>query len=138
VEERVQLDRSPKTIAAEWCGELVSGGPYFTVSYYQGGVNLPKIETLVYLGFAETADDDGHLTAGFLFQDAESYQQDGDWSELAEEQSTELAANGVVMFYDQDSVGSIADIDGLLVLLSSLRKRMLRGLSWDRALPEET
>jgi hypothetical protein len=133
----VQLDRSPKTIAADWCGELVSGSPYFTVSYLASGVNLPKLDTLVYLGFAETADDDGHSTTGFLFQDAESFQQDGDWSELAEEQSTELAADGVVMFYDQDSVGSIADINGLLVLLSSLRERILRGLGWDRALPEE-
>lgn len=42
-----------------------------------------------------------------------------------------------VMLYDEDSVGSIADIDGLLVLLTGLRERMRRGLGWDHILPEE-
>lgn len=41
------------------------------------------------------------------------------------------------MLYDEDSVGSIADIDGLLVLLTGLRERMRRGLGWDHILPEE-
>jgi len=134
---RVNLDRLPKTIAGDWCGGLVPGGPYFTVSYHESDVNLPKIVTLVYLGVAGIREDDGQPTEGFLFQDAESYQLDGDWSELPEGRSTELAADSAVMFYDKNSVGSIADIDGLLVLLSGLRERMRCGFGWSRALPEE-
>ncbi len=72
-----------------------------------------------------------------LFQLAGSYQQDGDWTELPEERRAELSADADVMFYDEGSVGSVADIDGLLVLLTGLRERMRRGLGWDYALPEE-
>ena len=32
-------------------------------------------------------------------------------------------------------VGCIADIDGLLVLLTDLREHMQRGLGWDHVLP---
>ena len=41
------------------------------------------------------------------------------------------------MFYDENSVGMVADIDGLLVLLSGLRERIRPGLGWDHVLPEK-
>ena len=131
----MNLDKSHRVIGGDWCKELAPGGPYFTVSYQEGGVNLPEVETLVYLGSTPLDDEDVQSRTHFMFQLARSYQEDGDWTELPEEQRTELAAD--VMAYDEDSVGSIADIDGLLVLLTGLRERMRRGLGWDHVLPEE-
>jgi len=132
----MDLDKSPRIIGGDWCNELAPGGPYFTVSYQEGGVNLPEVETLVYLG-STRFDEEGQSKTHFLFQLARSYQADGDWTTLPEERRTAIAAGAEVMFYDEDSVGSIADINGLLVLLTGLRERMRRGLGWDHVLPEE-
>jgi len=133
----VHLEKSRRVTGGQWCNELAIGGPYFSVSYQKGGVNLPEVETLVYLGSTELDDEVGESKTHFLFQLARSYQEDGDWTELPEERRTELSANAEVMSYDEESVGSIADIDGLLVLLTGLRERMRRGLGWEYALPEE-
>jgi hypothetical protein len=135
--QEVDLDKSRRVIGGQWCNDLVPGGPYFTVSYQEGGVNLPEVETLVYLGWTELNDgESGAPQTHFMFQLARSYQMDGNWADLPEERRTELSTEAEVMFYDEDSVGSIADIDGLLVLLTGLRERMRRGLGWDRVLPE--
>lgn len=131
----MDLDKSRRVIGGDWCNELGPGGPYFTVSYQEGGVNLPEIETLVYLGSTPLDDEVGQAKTDFMFQLASSYQGDGDWTELPEERRRELATE--VWSFDEDSVGSIADIDGLLVLLTGLRERMQRGLGWDHVLPEE-
>jgi hypothetical protein len=80
----------------------------------------------------------GELKTHFLFQLARSYQADGDWTKLTEVRRSELAANADVMFYDEQGIGSIADIDGLLVLPTDLREHMRRGLGWDHALPDES
>ena len=133
----MDLDRSRRTIDEEWCSELAPGGPYFIVSYPEGGVNLPAIETLVYLGSAQLSKDDGQSGLHFLFQNVESYHQHGDWSALSEDLGNDLAAEGAVMFFDEDVLGSIADIDGLLVLLNGLREHMRLGLGWDHVLPED-
>lgn len=133
----MDLDKSRRKVEGDWCSELAPGGPYFTISYPEGGVNLPAIDTLVYLGSAQLSKENGQPGLYFLFQDAESYHQHGDWSALSDELSEELSAEGAVMFYGEDTIGSIADIDGLLVLLNGLRERMSRGLAWDRALPNE-
>jgi hypothetical protein len=131
----VDLDKSRRTIGGDWCNELAPGGPYFSVSYQEGGVNLPEVETLVYLGSTVLADETGRSHTHYAFQLARSFQEDGDWTELPEERRPDLA--GDVMFYDEDSVVGIADIDGLLVLLTGLRERMRRGLGWDHVLPDE-
>jgi hypothetical protein len=133
----LDLDKSCKTIGRDWCKELAPGGPYFTVSYQKRDVNLPEVETLVYLGSTQLDDEAGQARTCFMFQLARSYQEDGDWTELPEERRRELAADAEVMFYDEGSVTGIADIDGLLVLLNGLRERMRRGLGWSRALPKE-
>lgn len=133
----MDLDRSRQLIGGDWCKELAPGGPYFTVSYQKGGVNLPEVETLVYLGLMRPDDDVAEPKAHFLFQLTCSYQHDGDWTELPEERRTELAADAKVMLYDEGSVRSIADIDGLLVLLTDFREHMRLGLGWDHALPNE-
>jgi hypothetical protein len=133
----VDLDKSRRVIGGDWCSELAPGGPYFTVSYQERGVNLPEVETLVYLGSTRLDDAMGQSKTHFMFQLARSYQEDGDWTGLPENRREELATDAEVMFYDEDSVGSIADIDGLLVLLTGLRERMRRGLGWDHVLPEE-
>jgi hypothetical protein len=134
--QSMDLDRSRRTIEGDWCSELAPGGPYFTVSYPEAGVNLPKIDTLVYLGAAQSSTE-GEPGLYFVFQDAESYYQDGDWSALSDEQSKDLAAVGAVMFYGGDAIGSIADIDGLLVLLGDLREHMRLGLGWEQTLPDD-
>ncbi len=133
----MNLDKSRRVIGGDWCKGLAPGGPYFTVSYQEGRVNLPQVETLVYLGSTRLDDEFGQPKNHFMFLLASSYQVHGDWSELPEKRREELATNAEVMFYDEDSVGSIADIDGLLVLLTGLRERMRRGLGWDHALPEQ-
>jgi len=133
----MNLDKSRRVIGGDWCKGLAPGGPYFTVSYQEGGVNLPQVETLVYLGSTRLDDEFGQPKTHFMFQLASSYQVHGHWSELPEKRREELATNAEVMSYDEDSVGSIADIDGLLVLLTGLRERMRRGLGWDHALPEQ-
>lgn len=130
------LDSSRREIGGDWCSELVPGSPYFTVSYQKTGVNLPEVETLVYLGLTQFDDRAGQLKTHFVFQSARSYQEDGDWTELPEVQREELANDARVMLYDEGSVQGIADIDGLLVLITSLRDRMLRGLGWDNALAD--
>jgi hypothetical protein len=131
----VDLDKSRRVIGGDWCKELAPGGPYFTVSYQEGGVNLPEVETLVYLGSTQFDGEEGQLTTHFMFQLARSYQEDGDWTELPKDRRDELAADAEVMFYDEDSMGGIADIDGLLVLLTDLREHMRCGLGWDQVLP---
>ena len=133
----MDLDKSRRVIGGQWCNELAPGDAYFTVSYQAGGVNLPEVETLVFLGSTKLDDEVGESKTHFLFQLARSYQEDGDWTELPEERRTKLTADAEVMFYDEHSVGSIADIDGLLVLLTALRERIRRGLGWDYALPEK-
>jgi hypothetical protein len=107
-----------ESIGGDWRMELAPGGPYFTVSYQDSGVNLPEVETQVYLGSMPLDEDDGHVRTGFLFQRALSYQQHGSWVDLSKEKRAELSAEAAVMFYDEDSVGGIADINGLLVLLA--------------------
>ena len=131
----MDLDKSRRVIGGDWCKELAPGGPYFTVSYQEGGVNLPEVETLVYLGSTPFDDEERQTTTHFMFQLARSYQEDGDWTELPEDRRDELAADAEVMFYDGDGIGGIADIDGLLVLLTDLREHMRRGLGWDHVLP---
>ena len=134
----MDLNTSRRLIAGDWCRELAPGGPYFTVSYQQPDVNLPEVETLVYLGSTQTEDEAGQPQTLFMFQLAHSYQEDGNWTELPEKRRTELSADAAVVFYDEDGLGgAIADIDGLLVLLGGLRERMRRGLGWDRFLPDE-
>jgi hypothetical protein len=133
----VDLDKSRRDIGGNWCNELLPGGPYFTVSYQEGGVNLPEVETLVYLGSTGLDDEAGVSKTHFMFQLARSYQENGDWTALPQVRREELANAAEVMFYDEDSVGSIADIDGLIVLLTGLRERMRRGLGWDHVLQEE-
>ena len=130
----MELDKSRRVIGGDWCNELAPGGPYFTVSYQTGGVNLPEVETLVYLGSTQFDDEEGRSKTHFMFQLARSYQEDGDWTGLPEERRAELATDSDVMFYDEGSVGCIADIDGLLVLLTDLREHIRRGLGWDHAL----
>jgi hypothetical protein len=130
----MELDKSRRVIGGDWCNELAPGGPYFTVSYQTGGVNLPEVETLVYLGSTQFDDEEGQSQTHFMFQLARSYQEDGDWTGLPEERRAELATDSDVMFYDEGSVGCIADIDGLLVLLTDLREHIRRGLGWDHAL----
>lgn len=119
-----EIDRSARPVQGKWCRELLPGKHYFVVSCSDGAVNLPEIETLVYLGSAQMIAEDGRALTGFLFQDARSYYQDGDWSRVSEEQGGDLAAQGSVMFYDADTVATIADIDGLLPLLNDLREHM--------------
>jgi hypothetical protein len=133
----MELDKSRQVVDGDWCNELTPGRPYFTVAYQKGGVNLPEVEALVYLGWTRLDDEVGGSKAHFLFQLARSYQENGDWTELTEERRTELAADAEVMFYDRDSVGAVADIDGLIVLLTGLSERIRRGLGWDHVLPEE-
>jgi hypothetical protein len=89
------------------------------------------------LGSAQLPKDDGQLGLHFLFQSGESYYRDGDWSALSEERGKDLAAEGAVMFFGEDTIESIADIDGLIVLLSNLREHMRLGLGWDHVLPDE-
>jgi hypothetical protein len=130
----MDLDKSRRVIGGDWCNELAPGGPYFTVSYQSGGVNLPEVETLVYLGSTQFDDEEGQSKTHFMFQLARSYQEDGDWTKLPEERRAELATDSDAMFYDEGSVGCIADIDGLLALLTDLREHMRRGLGWDHVL----
>lgn len=134
----MDLDRSPRRLNADWCSELIPGGPpYFTVSYQEPGVNLPEIETLIYLGSTQISEEGGPRRTSFLFQNAQSYQEHGDWSTLPEARRGEMPAEHAVMLYDEETVGHVADIDGLLVLLNGLRERMRRGLGWERFLPKE-
>jgi hypothetical protein len=135
----MEVDRSNRRINADWCSELTPGGtPYFTVAYPEPGVNIPEVETLIYLGSTEVSDDEGGQPCiGFLFQEAHSYLEDGEWSTLPDAKRDEMTTAGTVMIYNEGSVGHVADIDGLLVLLNDLREHMRRGLGWDRYIPDE-
>jgi hypothetical protein len=131
------MDRTRRMIDREWCRELVTDTGYFMVLYRQPGVNLPEIQTFVYLG-ASTFDDDSPAPGrtAFLFQDAGSFQEDGDWRDLSADARKVIAPDKILRF-DEESITGVADIDGLLVLLQGLRRRMVLGLGWDRILPEE-
>lgn len=131
------LDTSRRLIAGAWCKELAPGGPYFKVTYQQKGVNLPEVETLVYLGASRVQVEAEPMQTHFLFQLAWSYQQDGNWLELPQERREQLATDAAVFLCPEDSLKSIADIDGLLLRLNGLRERMRRGLGWEQVLPDE-
>lgn len=132
----MELDTSRRVITKHLCKELAPGAPYFQVTYQHQGVNLPEVETLVYLGAIQVKEE-GQLQTRFVFQLAWSYQQDGNWTELPQERRKELTADAAVFFYAEDSLRLIEDIDGLLVLLNNLREKMRRGLGWERVLPQE-
>jgi len=74
----------------------------------------------VYLGSTERAEGVEESKTLFAFQRARSYQVNGDWSELLDRRREELAVEARVICYGRDSVGTIADIDRLLVLLGRL------------------
>ena|SRR5579859_4806257 len=130
------LDRSRRVVTGGRCKELAPGGPYFEVTYRQEGVNLPDIETLVYLGMTQVQID-GKLQTRFMFQYAWSYQEDGPWPDLSKDQRRELAADGSVFFCPEEMLSLIADVDGLIRSMSNLREHIRAGLGWERVLPPE-
>jgi hypothetical protein len=132
----MKLDTSRREMTG-LCKELAPGGPYFTVSYPQTGSTLPKVETLVYLGKTQIEFEKGKPETRFMFQDAWSYQNDGNWSELPKEQQRELEADASVSLWPEEMLPLIADIDGLLVLLNNFRERLQRGWGVGRVLPQE-
>ena len=133
----MQLDTSRRVITKHGCKELVPGAPYFQVTYQHEGVNLPEVETLVYLGAIQVKVEEGQLQTRFVFQLAWSYHQDGNWIELPKERRKELTADASVLLWAEDSLRFIEDIDGLLVLLNNLREKMRRGWGWERVLPPQ-
>lgn len=128
----MEIDRTTQVLNAEWCRELVHGTGYFCVWYYEPGVNLPKIQTLVYLGLG--TNEDG--APAYFFQEADSFCAVGDWSRLDDAGRAMVSAQSIAAF-DAGAVVSVADIDGLMVLLGGLAKRMKLGLGWDHVLPAE-
>jgi hypothetical protein len=128
----MELERDKQVLNADWCHELVPGAPYFSVFYFEPALNIPEIRTLVYLGLGKY--DDGN--PAYFFQAAESFWSVGDWSLLEAAQRKEISAESVVTF-SSDAVGGLADIDGLLVLIGGLAKRMKLGIGWDRILPDD-
>jgi hypothetical protein len=133
----MEIDTSPRVMTRGRCKELTSGGgPYFNVTYKKEGVNLPDVETLVYLGSAQMVID-GELQTRFMFQHAWSYQEDGSWIELPKERRRELMEDASVLLFPEVLLPLIADIDGLVVLLNQLREKMRRGWGWERVLPPE-
>jgi hypothetical protein len=130
----MKLDTSRREMTG-LCKELAPGGPYFTVSYQQSGSTLPKVETLVYLGKTQIEFEKGKPETRFMFQDAWSYQEDGNWSELPQERQRELEAYAPV--YPEEMLPLIADIDGLLVVLNGFSERLRRGWGVGRVLPQE-
>jgi hypothetical protein len=63
----MEIDTSPRVMTRGRCKELTSGGgPYFKVTYKKRGVNLPEVETLVYLGSTQVKLD-GELQTRFVF-----------------------------------------------------------------------
>lgn len=133
----MEIDTSRRVMTRGRCKELTSGGgPYFNVTYKKHGVNLPEVETLVYLG-SSPIKLEGELQTRFMFQYAWSYQEDGSWIELPKERRKELMEDGSVFLFPEALLPVIADIDGLVVLLNDLREKMRRGWGWERVLPPE-
>lgn len=59
----ISVDRQLPIGAAGWCRAV-----RISLSPHESGVNLPNVETLVYLGFVETIEEDCQPTAGFCFR----------------------------------------------------------------------
>ena len=55
---------------------------------------------------------------------------------MEEAKRKEVSAESIVTF-SSEAIRSIADIDGLVVLVGGLARRMKLGLGWDRILPDE-
>lgn len=128
----MDLDRGAQVLDADWCRELVPGTAYFCVWYFEPGVNIPEIQTLIYLGLG--TNEDGNTA--YFFHEADSFCAVGDWSRLDDAERALVSAQSIAAF-EAGAVGSVADIDGLVSLLGGLAKRMKLGLSWDRVLPDE-
>jgi len=128
----MDLDRSTVTLDADWCRELVSGTAYFLVSYFEPGANIPIVDTYVYLG-RSAYEQDGE--SAYIFQNASSFMELGDYANLDESSHPESSIDHLLSF-SADSVVGVADIDGLMVLISGLAKRMKLGIGWDRVLPD--
>ena len=125
VRDKVRLDE-------EWCRELIPGAAYFTVHYFEPGVNIPQIETFVYLGQGRFEGSD---EIAYIFQGAESYCEFGDVTTM--EQSVRPPLLDHLLSFSKESIGDVADIDGVLVLLQGLAKRIKLGMGWDRILPDD-
>jgi hypothetical protein len=128
----MELDRASRILNAEWCRELVHGTAYYCVWYYEPGVNIPEIQTLVYLGMGNNEDG----AQAYFFQRADSFCAVGDWSRLDAADRALVSAQSIAVF-DAASVGCVADINGLAALVDRLAKRVKMGVGWDRILPDE-
>src|ERR1700722_5151158 len=132
----MELDTSRRVInRGGYCREFAPGGLYFNITYREEGVNLPEIDTLVYLGMTQVEFEKGQPQTRFMFQHSWSYQQDGSWVDLPQEKRKELQADGSVFFSPEEMLPLIADIDGLLARLSNLRDKMRSGLGGEGVLP---
>jgi hypothetical protein len=128
----MELDRAKVILNADWCRELVPGTAYYMVHYFEPGVNIPEIETYVYLGQSKFEGEDA---IAYVFQRASSYCEIGDYGNLAV--GTRPPSINHLLSCSKDSIGGIADIDGLMVLIQGLARRMKLGIGWDRVIPDE-
>ncbi len=93
--------------------DLIEGRRYFLVWYFDGEMNIPDIETHIYVGkniFEEGDDNDS-----WYFQDPESYITQGVFSTIEDKSKCEL------LKADKDTLDSMYNLDGLIVELERLR-----------------
>jgi hypothetical protein len=95
---------------------LVIGNCYFLVSYFDQGMRFPDIETYVFVGSNLLEGDAGDVSYWY-FQDAESYAEQGIFTQIEDKASRE------VMRADEEALEMFFDYDGLFDVLAEGRKR---------------
>ena len=87
------------------------------VSYFDQGMRFPDIETYVFVGNNLLEDDGGEDMSYWYFQDAESYAEQGIFTQIEDKASRE------VMRADEEALEMFFDYDGLCDVLEEGRKR---------------
>ncbi len=93
---------------------LVEGERYFLVWYFDEEMNIPEIETHIYVG-KNVFSDEKPVKDSWYFQDPESYISLGIFSSIQDKSKCEL------LKADNDTLDTMYDLNGLILELQKLR-----------------
>lgn len=95
--------------------KLIKGNCYFIVSYFDDGMCIPDVETYIFVG-VNLLEENNDITYWY-FQDAESYEKYGEFSQIQDKSSRE------VLRVDKEALEMIYDYHGLIEVLDETRSR---------------
>lgn len=103
-------------MAIEYKTTLITGNCYFMVSYFDQEMRFPDIESYIYVG-TNLLESDEADNPYWYFQDAESYVEQGVFTQIEDKTSRKLVRA------DEDALEMFFDYDGLLCVLREGKER---------------